>query len=343
MPTLWLDALTPKQARLMGVFASALESRGFKVIATTREYEYTVGTFRLLGVEPLVLGRHGGEGLGGKLAADLERMKLLADLVEKRRPDLLITYPNPSAARVAFGLGIPILMFNDTPHSIPACRLSCPLASTLVYSEFIPRELMERFVLEGWTRIRRYRGVEELAWVYRFRADTRVLGELGLEEKNYILVRPEERKAAYYGEGPHLVELAARLARKGCIVVVFPRYREQAEALRGLRNVVIPPKAVDGPSLEYYAAAVVTGGGTMAREAALLGTPGINLFPLKIHVDEALSKLGFPLYKARSLEEAEELAMRFLKSGAKVDTSSLLEGLEDPVKVMLEEVERLLA
>ncbi len=343
MKTVWLDALTPKQARLMGVFAEALKSSGIRIVPTCREYEYTVGTFRLLGVEPVVLGRHGGGGLGGKLRADVERMRLLARLVEEQGPDLLVTYPNPSATRVAFGLGIPILMFNDTPHSVPACRLSCPLASTLVYSEFIPRRLMERFVLKEWTRVRRYRGVEELAWILRFKPDPRVLEELGLEEGNYVLVRPEERKASYYGEGPVLVELAAALARKGHRVVVLPRYREQAEALGSVANIVIPESAVDGPSLEYYAAAVVTGGGTMAREAALLGTPGINLFPQRIHVDEALSRLGFPLYKARSLEEAEKLCLKFLATGGRVDTSGMLEDLEDPVKVMMEEVERLLA
>ncbi len=343
MKTVWLDALTPKQARLMGVFAEALRSSGIDVVPTCREYEYTVGTFRLLGIEPAVLGRHGGGELGGKLRADVERMRLLARFVEEREPDLLITYPNPSATRVAFGLGIPILMFNDTPHSVPACRLSCPLASTLVYSEFIPRRLMERFVLKEWTRVRRYRGVEELAWVLRFKPDPGILEELGLEEGGYILVRPEERKAAYYGEGPVLVELAVSLARKGHMVVVLPRYREQAEALKGVANIVIPEDAVDGPSLEYYAAAVVTGGGTMAREAALLGTPGINLFPRKIHVDEALSRLGLPLYKARSLDEAEKLCLKFLASSGKVDTSEMLRGLEDPVKVMREEVERLLA
>lgn len=343
MRTIWLDALTPKQARLMGVFAGALRSGGFGVLPTCREYEYTVGTFRLAGVEPVVLGRHGGRDLGGKLGADVERMRLLLRLVAGRGPDLLVTYPNPSATRVAFGLGIPILMFNDTPHSTPACRLSCPLASTLVYSEFIPRKLMERFVLKEWTRIRRYRGVEELAWILRFKPDPRVLEELMLEEGNYVLVRPEERKASYYGEGPILVELATSLARRGHRVVVLPRYREQAEALGGVANIVVPEKAVDGPSLEYYAAAVVTGGGTMAREAALLGTPGINLFPQRIHVDEALSKLGFPLYKARGLEEAERLCLEFLASGGKVDTSGMLQGFEDPVKVMLEEVDKLLA
>jgi predicted glycosyltransferase len=336
----WLDALTPKQARLAAVFADALEEMGHRAVVTCRDYDYTVSTLRMHGRRPIVVGRHGGAGLRGKLRADAERILGLLDALGET-PDALVSYPSPSAVRTAFGLGIPVVLFNDTPHAEAACRLACPLASVLVYSEFIPRGEMERYVLRSFTRTRRYRGVEELAWILRTRPDPRVPESLGLEPSGYVVVRPEERKASYYGGGPDVTSLALRLAARGVRVVFLPRYRDQAERVRGVEKIIVPREAVEGVSLEYYAAAVVTGGGTMAREAALLGVPGINLFPGRIHVDEALASMGFPYYKPGSLEEAEALALRFAENPERTDTRSLLRGLEDPAIVMIEEVEGL--
>jgi hypothetical protein len=47
---------------------------------------------------------------------------------------------------------------------------------------------------------------------------------------------------------------------------------------RGYENVWIPPDALDGPNLLYYSDVVISGGGTMNREAAILGAPTYSLF-----------------------------------------------------------------
>ena len=60
-----------------------------------------------------------------------------------------------------------------------------------------------------------------------------------------------------------------------------------------MTGVVVPPHALDGSSLLYHADAMVGAGGTMNREAALLGTPTYTMFAGKLAaVDAELIRRG---------------------------------------------------
>jgi predicted glycosyltransferase len=304
----WLDALTPKQGRLAACLYRSLKGAGHEPFATCREHECTASVLRLYGLEPVVVGRYGGETKLGKLLADAERIAALAELVSASGAQVLVSYPNPSAARVAFGLGLPYVALNDTPHADAANRLSLPLCSFLVASEALEGKL-ERYLAPG-AKTLYYRGVDEVLWVRGFEPTGSSLRELGLEAKRYVVVRPEEFKAAYYSwEGWAWLELCEGLRRRGLRVVVLPRYEEQRAAAEKA-GFAVPRGCVDGLDLAYHALAVVTGGGTMAREAALLGTPSYYTFPLELEVSAYVERLGFPLkrWSGDAGELADEIA-----------------------------------
>lgn len=337
MGKVWLDALTPKQALLAVSLARVLEEKGYNVLLTVRDYDYTVRVAELHGYKPSIIGTYGGGRLVGKLVADIERMGKLVEIVEDACVDALIAYPNPSAARVAFGLGIPYIALTDSPHSVIASRLSLPLASYIVFSYCIPRETIEVYAYPK-TKLMQYNGFDELEWIKTEKPDKRIIEELELREKEYIVVRLEERYAAYYprDKGVMVSDLAIRLSGK-VRVVALPRYGDQWEELKGYNNIIVLQEPVHGISLEYYAIAVVTGGGTMAREAALLGVPGINLFPGRLYVDECVMKMGLPLYKPRNIDEAERLLLDIIKDPDRyrVNTTKILSELERPSDTIL--------
>lgn len=304
----WLDALTPKQGRLAACLALSLQESGHEVLVTCREYACTRAALEMYGLHPLVAGVYGGESKLGKLLADAERIADLARIVEKEKPEALVAYPNPSAARVAFGLGIPYIALNDTPHAEAANRLALPLASVLVSSEALAEDF-DRYLLPG-TKVLHYRGVDEVLWVKRFEPTGSTLRDLKLEPRRYVVIRPEEYKAAYYEwRGWLWLELCEELRGRGLQVVVLPRYEEQRAAAVE-RGFVAPRGCVDGLDLAHHALAVVTGGGTMAREAALLGVPSYYTFPLELKVSGYLEGLGFPLRRwtgdAKGLAEEVE-------------------------------------
>jgi predicted glycosyltransferase len=74
--------------------------------------------------------------------------------------------------------------------------------------------------------------------------------------------------------------IAYLLKNKNVTVIAIPRSREQKEQLKNYAgpNLVIPEKAIDGMKLIEFSDLVISAGGTMTREAAVMGTPSYTLF-----------------------------------------------------------------
>lgn len=341
---IWLDASTPKRSLLSAVLSRLLRSEGYETIITVRSYDYSIKVLEDLGEPYVAVGVHGGGSLRGKLIADIGRMVDLEVVVEEFSPKVLISYPSPPAARVAFGLGIPYIALGDTPHGIAMNRLSYPLASVVIASEFIADEI-ERFVLKDFTVMETFRGIDEVLWVREYKPNPANVEKLGLNPFTYIVFRPEEFKAHYYSriESSLVLKLAEKASSLGYTPVIIPRYKEHEAQASKVENAIILDKPFYGPDLEYYSIAVVTGGITMAREAALLGAPGITLFDRVIGIDAALSKMGFPIYYAGNYEEAERLLTSIARDPQKyrVDTRKLLEDLESPWPLIVKWVRKL--
>jgi predicted glycosyltransferase len=99
-------------------------------------------------------------------------------------------------------------------------------------------------------------------------------------------------------------------------VVVLARTEAQAEEIRQDFSLEQPPflvtaEAVDGLNLLYYSDAAFSGGGTMVREAALMGLPAYSTFAgVPGAVDRELERSG----KLTLLKSTTDIAhLRFAK------------------------------
>ncbi len=332
----WLDVITPKQARLMAAIASFLNS---DYLITVKGLEESVSLLKKLGSRHKVVGRYAIKGLKDKLLSYAERVELLLDVVVNFDPDVLISFSSPEAVRVAFGLSIKAITMNDTPHSYHVARLTFPLSWKVVYPEAIPENEMLRLGASKDSLIS-YAGVDEVAWVRDY-----ALSTPPASREFKVFIRPEEGGASYLlgRSGSIALELVKAVLEMGAEVIVKPRYESQVEELSRMRafregRLLVLRDAVDTLDLFSKISLVITGGGTMAREAALLGTPSISVFPLdvKLHVNEYLKERGFPIWRSRKLEEAERLVANILKDPDSfiVDTRNMLLALEDPRDVI---------
>jgi predicted glycosyltransferase len=97
-----------------------------------------------------------------------------------------------------------------------------------------------------------------------------------------VVCRTPPSRAIYHAQENSLfVPLLEHIcAVPGVSCVVLARHREQREqiAALGLTGLIMPAHAIDSRSLMYEADAVIGAGGTMTREAALLGVPTYSLF-----------------------------------------------------------------
>jgi len=342
---IWFDALTSKQFLIAVSLKEYLSSKGFGVLITARRYDAIEGLARILRADAVIVGGYGGDPYS-KLKEEVARMSRLLEVLEPRFGEIVagVSYPNPAEARIMYGLGKPLVVLSDTPHAVHAHMLTVPLASHLVYSECIEEHEWSPYLLPH-TKATRYRGVDELSWIYYLKGvfDVEHIRALGLSEREYVAIRPEESKASYYTWGSRRelwFKVIERILSIGLKIVFLPRYEDQRRHVeeRYRRHIergelVIPSveKAV-GPSIAKHSLAVITGGGTMAREAALYGVPGITLFPLELSVDRCLASRGAPIYRARDLGDV----MGIVENAAKNPEAfaekarSAVEGMEPP-------------
>jgi predicted glycosyltransferase len=156
----------------------------------------------------------------------------------------------------------------------------------------------------------RYPGLKEEYYLADFEPDESVLDDLGVDRERVVaVVRTAPSYALYLGgsENELLPRVLRRLLDEGAQVVVLTRTDEQRRALRELdASLVVPERAVDGRSLAALADLVVSAGGTMIREAAVLGTPVWSIFEGRFGaVDELLVAEG----RVRFLSDPAELVV----------------------------------
>jgi predicted glycosyltransferase len=176
----WIDVLTPKHALFFEPLYRELIRDGHEVLLTTRKYREAQEALEMKKLRFRLIGEHGGASRFGKLLASARRIEKLAQFIESWRPDTAVSFSSPEAARVAFGLGIPHVAANDSPHIRPVARLTIPLSRYICSPWIISKRVWLNF---GAYRdgVVSYRALDAAAWVKRLRPNPSVLRELSLD------------------------------------------------------------------------------------------------------------------------------------------------------------------
>jgi predicted glycosyltransferase len=293
-----------------------------------------------LNVEYTCIGEY-GETLREKLAVEQKRTLQFIDLFDKiGLPKVLWTHGDVSAIRTAFGLQIPIVYANDTPHAVHVAKLVCPLVDWLVAPVSFGKSWSKFGIPKA--KIVLYDGIEEVAWLHRkVEFERPPFLEEAVKKNRVVLFRNAEYKASYCKNVKVDTFQLVKEISKNATVVYLPRYAEEKEKLEDLSNVVIPPKTALAFQLIPYVDAVVGSGGTICREAALMGVPTIN-FHFWDAAAKYLHKKGFPIKYVATTSKIIKAAQKILKNTEKhrMNTRQMLEKLESPVPITVDYIER---
>jgi hypothetical protein len=348
-----IDILTPKQCMFFAKLAERLKEKKHEILLTTREYREVVQLLCLKRIKAKVVGKHGGGKLFDKLRASTERTLQLANLVKKWKPDLTVSFSSPEAARVAFGLNIPHICINDSPHAEAVARLTIPLSKKLLTPKMIPIKAWTKFGISA-NNIIQYNALDAWAWLKDFKANDRILTELRLDRTRPIITfRAEETFAAYLLQKaqkiPRVVSLIQKLLQtsRELQIVALPRYENQATILENIFNkkVLICHSAVDSQSLLAFTSIFVGAGGTMTSEAALLGVPTFSCYPGKPYlIEKYLLSKGLTIRETspekltrKILETLDNLSVAKEKQREKAE--KLTSTFEDPIEVITKTIE----
>ena len=306
----WLDLANSPHPLLFAPVARRLEELGHTVLITARDHAQTVELTRRTWPRFEVVGGPSPGGRLGKARSLSNRISALRAWASKRRPDVAMSHNSYAQIVAARTLGVPIVTGMDFEHQ-PANHLAFRLARLVLLPEAFPEAIARRLGASK-RKVWRYPGLKEAIYLGDFEPDPHVLEELGLarsDERALVVARTPPARALYHRFGNPLFTEALRVVAQQRRVesVVLARHPEQVFELAhmNLPNCTIPSAAIDSRSLLYEADLVIGAGGTMTREAALMGVPTFTLFAGRTPaVDRWLENRG----QLKRLTAAEQLA-----------------------------------
>jgi len=279
--TIWIDLLSTPDVLFFEGLVEQLDVSSVEL--TLREKGRTGQLAETVGFEYSPIGQDFDNTLLRKLGIPLRALQLA------RAPssDVSISLRNAMCILASKARNIPSIHFTDNDaaaHSdgLHVERLYNRLEAMATYN-LVP----EAFATEALTdvgadpdSIYTYDGCKENLYVANFEPEPGFTRQLPFEE--YFVVRPEALTAAYVDATASIVpDLLAQMVDRGISVVYLPRGRGDEEYSQPYSNdeVFVPNDPMHGLQLAWHARCVLTGSGTMSREAACMGKPAVSYFP----------------------------------------------------------------
>ncbi len=312
----WVDLTNSPHVPIFAPLIRRMQGRGWDVAVTARAFAQTIELLELHGIAHTVVGHHGGASRAGKARAAGDRVAAMLRFGRRGRFDRAIAHGSTDLPMACRALRVRNTTMFDYEFATLQHSLNCRLATRVLIPDAIPAERVRRFGARP-PKLVTYPGLKEEYYLADFEPDPEVPRALGLDGSRVgVVLRPPADVALYHRfENPLFDALLDDLGRREDIrSVVLPRTPEQAARIRALAlpSVVVPERAVDGQSLVAGADLVVSAGGTMNREAVVLGTPVYTTFAGRLGgVDERLIAEG----RLRPLSSPADLVVE-RRSGA---------------------------
>jgi uncharacterized protein len=328
MARIWVDLTNPAHVIVLRPLVELLEAGGHEVTLTARPLSHTTELLDDWGHSYTAIGHHGGASRVGKAFAAGSRTAQAFAFARGKRFDYGLAHGSTDLPPVGRLLRIPNTTMFDYEWARLQHELNCRLATRVLVPNAIPAERLAPYGARP-PKLVQYPGLKEEYYLGDFEPDQSVLEELGLDRSGVIaVVRTAPSYALYLGgsENELLPRVLRRLLDEEAQVVVLARNDDQRRALRELDgSLIVPEHAVDGRSLAALADLVVSAGGTMIREAAVLGTPVWSIFEGRLGaVDELLIAEG----RVRFLRDPAELVVE------KAPTVRERRGRRDPAELL---------
>lgn len=296
---IWIDLDNSPHVPFFKPIMEELVARGYNVEFTARDCFQVCGLADLFGLGYKKIGRHYGKNKLMKVAGTLIRAAQLLPVALKNRPRLSVSHGSRSQFIASTIMGIPHVMIFDYEHanSLPFIKPVLGIAPEIINNSALAKEFSMGF--------RGYSGLKEDVYVCSFKPDPQVMDTLGISaDRLVVTIRPPATEAHYHNpESERLFsETVERIGNfPDSVMVILPRNeKSQKQMIMDRwpqwcmeRKIIIPEQVVNGLDLIWYSDFVISGGGTMNREAAALGVPVFSIFRGKIGaVDKYLSENG---------------------------------------------------
>lgn len=312
---IWIDIVNAPHVRFFNSIIGYLEKQGEEVFVTARRFGDVHRLLDLFEINYNLVGWH-GVSLSEKLIRSTQRAYELSQIISREKPDVAVSKHSIELPRVSYGLNIPSVYILDNEHAIAANKLTLPLCDRIILPEVIKPESVVRCGANP-DYLLPYNGTSEITHLVDFQYNPNIFQDLKLDLKKEktILMRPEPSLASYLEADCRTTVLSpiVEALEDQANILVIPRFWEQQQIFEDDDQITLIKPPVDTFSLMKACDLVIGAGGTMNREAALLGTPVISCYPGKLlSVDAYYIEKGLMKRSTRP-EEIIQMAKELLR------------------------------
>lgn len=257
----------PADVHLFKNFIWRMKEKGHTFTIVARDKDKTIELLDRFGFSYILTGKAETTPFGYAREA-IDRAWKIRSIIREGRSEMVISQMDPSPAIAAKMMSIPYLCLADTEHAKFIIRTTLPLTRAVLTPSCFMTNLGKKQI--------NYNGYKELAYLHPnvFKPDISVLHENGLNEDDHFIILRFVSWGAHHDIGQHGIQdkigLVNKLERYGRVLITSEG--DVPPELISYQVKVSPEKMHD---LLFYAALYMGEGGTMASEAAILGTPSI--------------------------------------------------------------------
>jgi predicted glycosyltransferase len=297
---IWIDLDNSPHVPFFKPIIEELERRGYSVLITARDCFQVCDLADLLKVPYKRCGRHYGKHIAAKVVGLVIRTLQLMPVIMREKPDLAVSHGSRSLFAASSLLRIPTITIFDYEYA-KWSSFGSTRQSWYMSPELIPDQAGRK--IEG-KRVLHYPGIKEDVYASSLRPDPSIREELHIDPNDIVVtIRPPATEAHYHNpESEILLDVVFELigSHPHTRIILLPRTPKQERELRhkwpelfSSGKVSVPKHVVDGMELIWFSDLVISGGGTMNREAAALGVPVYSIFRGTMGaVDKYLAEVG---------------------------------------------------
>jgi uncharacterized protein len=261
----------PAHVHFFKNFIDIFQKKGHEVMIVARDKEVTRDLLEKYHLKYELFGGY-KQKMHAKILEIPHNDLIFLREAQQFKPDILLGINNYSSAHVSLYTRIPSIIFTDTEEAALGNILTFPFATTICTPSCFLKDLGAKQV--------RYQGYHELAYLHPdyFTPDPAVLDQLGLSKgENYFLLRFISWAASH--------DIGLSGIRRDSVKAMIQSFEEKGHVFisseRILDSSLEKYRIKTSPdlmhSLMYFAGLYLGEGGTMAAEAAILGTPSIHV------------------------------------------------------------------
>lgn len=318
---IWIDLEHAPHVQVFRPLLQELTNQGYEPLVTVRDFNQTISLCELWDIPHVAVGRHGGKTLFGKVWHLLYRSFQLARILRAHNVVCAFSHGSRTQMLAAFWLRIPCIIMKDYEYA--ENRLANVLCKGILMPESIPSEKLIELHYR-MDKVWRYPGFKEEMYLENFIPGSNIRETLNIPDAAILVTLRPPAIASQYHDGRSEPILRAVLKRCKENQSVYVLYISRTKEDRGIlyhynRDVAdrlrLLEVAVDGLQLIWNSDLVISGGGTMTRESALMGVPTYSIFTgPRPHLDSVLAQKGLLTF-VQSPEDVEKIVLEKRNDG----------------------------